>query len=302
MILFANNHKNDMNLYNLPLFVIYPIALIGRFFPKTLLNLRYFAHHKKFINWDSPRNLHEYAQALLFSSTTDIDQYAMLADKLAVRDFVKERIGEEYLTKLYGIFETSDEIKLNALPDSFVLKTNHGCGNNIVVKDKSSFDIESARKKMSYWKQFPYGDLTAQIHYSRIRPMIFAEEYLKQSDSNDILPFDYKFFCYKGEPKYILYYEGRSLNQHETPNMLFDLNWNPLPHAVLRPTSHNIPKPKSLNEMISCAKRLSSGFEFVRVDFYEIGKKPVFGEMTFTPDILANIYPSFTDLMLIHKQ
>ena len=94
MILFANNHKNDMNLYNLPLFVIYPIALIGRFFPKTLLNLRYFAHHKKFINWDSPRNLHEYAQALLFSSTTDIDQYAMLADKLAVRDFVKERIGE----------------------------------------------------------------------------------------------------------------------------------------------------------------------------------------------------------------
>ena len=102
--------------------------------------------------------------------------------------------------------------------------------------------------------------------------------------------------------RYILYYEGRALNQHETPNMLFDLNWNPIPHAVLRPILHEIPKPESLNEMILCAKKLSFGFDFVRVDFYEIGKKPIFGEMTFTPDIMFNIYSSFTDLMQIHRQ
>lgn len=291
-----------MSLYSLPLYIITPIATIGRFFPKVMLNLRYFAHYKKFICWKNPRNLHEYAQTLLFSSNTDLDKYALLADKLAVRTFIKERIGEKYLTKLYGIYDFADEITLDTLPNSFVLKTNHGCGNNIVVKDKGEFDLESAGKKLSYWKQFPYGNLTGQIHYSRIRPKIFAEEYLKQSDSHDILPFDYKFFCYKGEPKYILYYEGRALNQHETPNMLFDLNWNPIPHAVLRPILHEIPKPESLNEMILCAKKLSFGFDFVRVDFYEIGKKPIFGEMTFTPDIMFNIYSSFTDLMQIHRQ
>ena len=287
-----------MSVYNYPLFIVKPLAYIAKLMPKTILNIRYFAHHKQFINWAKPRNLHEYALSLLFHSKTDLNTYARLADKLAVRDFVTQRIGEKYLTKLYGVYQDAGEIVIEDLPNSFVLKTNHGCGNNVVVKNKSNFDYQSSRKLLNYWMHFPYGNLTGQIHYSRIKPQIFAEEYLQQTTENDTLPYDYKFFCINGEPKYILYYEGRKVNQHETPNMLFDLEWTPQVDSVLRPTLREIPKPVSLEEMISCARTLSAGFKFVRVDFYEIDGRPVFGEMTFTPDILANIKTTFTDLMI----
>ena len=149
--------------------------------------------------------------------------------------------------------------------------------------------------------KFPYGDLTGQIHYSMIKPLILAENYLKQSIESDILPYDYKFFCYKGQPKYVLYYEGRSLNGHVTPNMLFDMTWNPIPQAVIRPLDREIPKPSSFAEMIECVKKLCVGFDFVRVDFYEINNRPVFGEMTFTPDILVNVKRDYKNLMDMHK-
>lgn len=283
-----------MGIYNLPLFIVKPISLINRFMPKLVLNVRYYSHNKCFINWKNPRNLHEYALSLLFNTTTDIEEYARLADKVSVRDFVSQLIGEQYLTRLYGVYGSSKDINLDELPDSFVVKTNNGCGNNIIVRDKRTFN-EGSRIQLDYWLQFPYGDLTGQKHYSRIKPLIFVEELLRQTDDADVLPYDYKFFCINGEPKYVLYYEGRTENQHVTPNMLFDLNWTPLPQAVLRPTTHNIPKPKSFDEMLICVKRLCAGFKFVRVDFYEIDGRPVFGEMTFTPDILVNIHESFID-------
>lgn len=292
----------DMNIYNLPLPIAKAIAWWGKFCPKLILNLRHYAHHKEFIKWQNPRNIHEYALAQLFNGQTDLSLYARLADKVAVRDFVQERIGAEYLTSLYGVYETADKIDIAELPEKFVLKTNHGCGNNLIITNKEQFDINKSKALLDYWQKYPYGDLTGQIHYSKIKPLIFAEEFLQQSADANVLPFDYKFFCYKGKPKYILYYERRSVNKHETPNMLFDLNWLPIKEAVLRPTEHQIPKPQSFDKMLECVRKLCVGFDFVRVDFYEICGRPIFGEMTFTPDVLINIKRTFSELMEIHKQ
>lgn len=117
-----------MGIYNLPLYIVKPLSLIGKYMPKFILNIRYYIHNKRFINWKNPRNLHEYALSLLFSPTTDIEEYARLADKVSVRDFVSQLIGEQYLTRLYGVYGSSIDINLNDLPDSFVIKTNNGCG------------------------------------------------------------------------------------------------------------------------------------------------------------------------------
>ena len=188
-----------MGIYNLPLFIVKPISLINRFMPKLVLNVRYYSHNKCFINWKNPRNLHEYALSLLFNTTTDIEEYARLADKVSVRDFVSQLIGEQYLTRLYGVYGSSKDINLDELPDSFVVKTNNGCGNNIIVRDKRTFN-EGSRIQLDYWLQFPYGDLTGQKHYSRIKPLIFVEELLRQTDDMDVLPYDYKFFCINDSP------------------------------------------------------------------------------------------------------
>lgn len=290
-----------MNIYNFPLWVIKPLSLIGKRFPKQVIDWRYYRQNKCWIDWEHPRNIHEYSIVQYFKPDTNLKLFGQLADKVGVRDFVRERIGEQYLTKLYGVYHSVPEIDFNVLPDRFVLKTNNGCGNNVIVRDKRLMDQKEVRKRLQRWLQFPYGDLTGQIHYSLIKPLILAEEYLEQVKGKDMLPYDYKFFCYKGKPLYILYYEGRRLNGHFTPNMLYDMNWNPIADAVKRPIDHPVDIPVSFEEMKRCVANLCFGFDFVRVDFYEVNNRPVFGEMTFTPDISLYINKDFYPLMDLYK-
>lgn len=286
-----------MNIYNLPLWVIKPLSLIGRYFPKQVVNLRYFRQNKIWINWKHPNNLHQYTICQYFRPDTDLQLLGQLADKVRVRDFVKDRIGEQFLTKLYGVYDSASEIDFDSLPEQCVLKTNNGCGNNIIIRNKKQLSNRQKMKDLlDRWLRFPYGDLTGQVHYSYIKPQILAEEYLEQSAVKDILPYDYKFFCYKGKPLCVLYYEGRSQNGHLTPNMLFDMDWKPMKEAIKRPITHPIPKPVSFEMMKKCVTSLATGFDFVRVDFYEIKGCPIFGEMTFTPDISINMRDNFNPL------
>ena len=282
-----------MNLYSAPLWLIRPIALFGKHFPKIMLSIRFFKKAKRFINWKHPKSIQEIFLCQLFSPNTNIKEFSNLADKVEVRKYVKEKIGNQYLTTLYGVYNSPEEIDYSILPDKFVIKTNNGCGNNIIIKDRKQINIQNITHQLKYWLKFPYGDLTGQIHYSQIKPQILIEEYLQQPEKDDVLPYDYKFFCHKGEPLYVLFYEYRSVNGHITPNMLFDMNWNPIPDAVLRPATNIIERPKSFDKMKECVAALSKDFEFVRVDFYEINGHPIFGEMTFTPTVIENIHYNF---------
>lgn len=286
----------------LPIWLLKFIAMFTKLCPKFVLDFRNYVGVRNHINWRQPKNLQEYALTILFNKSTDLDLYARLADKIEVRKFVEDRIGQQYLTILYGTWTNAKEIDFGTLPNRFVLKTNNGCGTNFIIKDKSKIDISRVVNELNYWLKYPYGALTGQIHYSRINPKILAEEYLEQSIEKDSLPYDYKFFCYKGVPRYVLYYEGRSLNGHITPNMLFDMEWNEISEAVNRPINHKVNPPISFEEMKQCVKQLCSGFDFVRVDFYEINGRPVFGEMTFTPDIIVNIRSDFNPLMQMFKE
>src|SRR5436853_4469689 len=48
------------------------------------------------------------------------------ADKLAVRDYVAERVGTDILGRLYAVVDDPDDLDFDALPSEFVLKPNHG--------------------------------------------------------------------------------------------------------------------------------------------------------------------------------
>lgn len=274
------------------------LSKILKHFPKQILSLRYYRWTNKKLNWDNPQDL----QQLILSSyinkykNNDLKKYADLTDKIKVRDFVEKKIGKEYLTELFGVWGSAQDLDFDKLPNQFVLKTNNGCGTNIIVKDKEKMDKVDLVKNLNNWLHFPYGELTGQPHYSLINPHILAEEFLIQSQTKDILPYDYKIFCFNGEPKFILYYEDRKINGHIAKNMVFDVNWKPMTQYLKNPTDHSIPKPKSLNEMIEIAKKLSKDFEFVRVDLYEIDGKPKFGELTFTPDVMTYFKDDFLNI------
>lgn len=280
----------------LPLPLLRSIARVAARHPRRILDLRYRRWTGKSVDWKNPTNLQEFILKNVIDVAGDelkLELYSTLADKVRVRSYVTDILGEGYLPKLYGTWETVDEIDWDSLPDKFAIKTNNNCGTNIIVRDKNRLDINDARRKLSRWLKFPYGELTGQPQYSNIKPLIFAEELLEEKKDSPELPRDYKFFCFNGVPRFILYYEGRKVNGHLTPNIAYDLHWQKLDDIVRRPADHDVPPPKPLDEMIELAARLSHGLKFVRVDFYVINDRPILGEMTFTPDVVINFTSEF---------
>lgn len=201
------------------------------------------------------------------------------ADKYEVREFVKERIGEEYLNELYGVYNSVEEIDLDKLPKSFVLKATHGSGWNIICKDKNKMNWNVEFKKMKRWlrKNYYYQGKHEWV-YKDIKPRIICEKYL--SEENGQPPNDYKIFCFNGEPKLIQVDIDRFTSHRRN---FYDLNWNFKNIEILYPNNPNyqIPKPSCLDEMLDLSRKLSKDFPHVRVDFYVIENRIIFGELTF---------------------
>lgn len=247
------------------------------YYPKRYADLLYFKTFGHYINWKEPRDLNEWINYLAFN--TDTHDWSRLSDKLAARDYVSSRGLDSILIPIYGVWDNANDIDFNLLPNSFVLKTNHACGDTIMVTDKSSIDTESIRQHIRNSLSLRFGVETAEPHYLRIAPKIFAEQLVPPP-----LNIDYKVWCFHGIPECIMTISNRDIESGHYCMNVYDLDWNKHPEWV---TTHyqnsiEIPKPKRLNEMIDYARILSKGFPQVRVDFYHTNKGIFFGELTFT--------------------
>ena len=234
------------------------------------------------IDWENPQDLNEKINWMkLYGDTT---QWARLADKYRVREYVEERIGKEYLVRLYGVWERVEDIDFDALPERFVLKTNHGAGTVLPVTSKRDLNIPETRRKLDEWLKLRYGYRTIEPHYLKIKPLIIAEEYLENDTDFSTSLVDYKVYCSDGKPYAVLVCTDREIGRHSHFSY-FEVDWKPR-HDVLRikpkGTQQDCPKPECLEELLDCAARLSEGHPQVRVDFYIVKGRPVFGEMTMT--------------------
>ena len=230
------------------------------------------------LNLENPQTFNEKIQWLKLYDSTPLK--TRLADKYLVRDWVKEKIGEEYLIPLLGVWDNFDEIDFDKLPNQFVLKCNHGCGYNIIVNDKSKFNKEDARRKINNWMNEDFAFRCGlELHYSAIPRKIIAEKYIENS-GNDL--YDYKFWCFDGKVKYIQFLSERNTNGLKMA--FYDKNWEKQDFVYSYPLdSKNIPRPDNLEIMVYLAEKLAEGFNHVRVDFYRLeDSKVYFGEMTFT--------------------
>lgn len=249
------------------------------------------------LDLECPRTFNEKIQWLkLFGSTPEKGR---LADKYLVRSYVAERIGEEHLVPLLGVWDDPEEIDFDALPNRFVLKATHGSGWNIIVQDKRRINVQHIRRLLRLWLETDYCFLGFELHYHFCEPRIIAEEYMENlSPSGDEDLFDYKFWCFGGRCEFIQFFEGRSRGVHTA---IFNRNWERQPFSYDRPrVNRDVPKPDNLEEMINYAERLAGNFAHVRVDFYRLDDGSiVFGEMTFAHHNGLCIWnPPETDIML----
>lgn len=230
------------------------------------------------LNLRNPKTFNEKLQWLKLYEHNPL--MTICADKVAVREYIKEKIGEEYLIPCLGIYDNPDDIDFDKLPKKFVLKVNWGSGQNIIVKDKTKLDVDNTKKQLSEWIKFENNHYFNFFEwpYKNIKPQIIAEKYMDFGP--DIM--DYKIMCYNGTPKNLFVCSERNTELKVT---VFDLNWKRLPFIrKYHPASTKIlTKPKLLNKMVEFSKIITAPFTFVRVDFFYYNNKLYIGELTFFP-------------------
>ena len=242
-----------------------------------LIEKEYLKVFGNILDWN---NLRTYTEKMQWEKIYDKNPIkTTLTDKYAVREWVEGKIGKDYLIPLIGVWDSFDNIDFDLLPKQFVLKTNHGTGTNLIVKDKYKINMRRAKRMFDDWMKTDYAFTNSlQLHYRDIKRKIIAEKYL-ETNLGELQ--DYKFLCFDGKPCFCWVDLGRYSKHTRT---VFDMNWKlqPWTQASYGIANYDIPMPKNFDMMIDIANILSKGFSHVRVDLYNIDGKIYFGEMTFT--------------------
>lgn len=235
------------------------------------------------IDWAHPTILSEKGRWVQFN--TDTSDWPLLADKYQVRDYLQRMGLNDSLPALYGVWEHAADIDFAKLPDCFVLKTNHGCGEVMVVSDKAVIDEASVRKTMQQHLDTRYGVWTAEPHYLKIHPVIVAEELLPNTSSDSTTMVDYKVFCSWGRPIFLDICYDRDPQTHHAHESWYDPDW--VKHDEWHTGSYSpkdITRPSSLEKMYEICAKIGKDKPLMRIDFYDVDGKPYIGELTLTPN------------------
>lgn len=246
------------------------------------IQLKFYDAFGRFMDFSKPKTFNEKLQWLKLHDRKP--RYTMMVDKYKVREYISDKIGEEYLIPLLGVWDNPENIDFEALPNQFVMKCNHDSGGVIICCEKLSFNKKSAKKKLKESLNNNYYYSGREWPYKNVPRKIIAEKYMvNDSNSNEFT--DYKFFCFNGYVDCVMVCLDR--NSGDPKFYFFDKDWK-LKRLNKRgkeaPKDFTIPKPECIDEMFEIASKLSEGFPFVRVDLYQSYGKIYFGEMTFYPD------------------
>lgn len=250
-----------------------------RFVPdETHLALSYRARIGKKLNLENPKGFNEKLQWLKLHDRNPL--YTTLVDKYRVKQWVADKIGDEYVTKTYAHWDRAEDIDISILPERFVLKTNHDCGGVVICRDRSEFDLGMAKKKLAKHLKTNYYWGGREWPYKNVKPLVFAEEYLDPADGMDDLP-DYKLYCFNTGHVVSCAMTERFTESGYTATY-FDEDWRRLDIVDKGHGSRpEIPMPAQFDLMKELSAKLAEGIPFVRVDFFVSTSRLLFGEMTF---------------------
>jgi hypothetical protein len=241
------------------------------------LRLLYRGEMGKKLHLTPPRTFDEKLQWLKLHDKNPI--YPQLCDKIAVRDFVRERVGDTHITPIFGIWDDPDKIDFSTLPEQFVLKCTHDSGGVILCPNKSELDRDAVRASLKKWLMRDYSIAGREWPYHFVPRRVFAEAFLPGTIG--ARPDDYKFYCFDGVVRIILLCTNH--RKTHTDYLYFDTELRPYPINALSialPKDYKMPIPPHLNEMLEIARQLSAGFPHVRVDLFDTPGGVRFGEIT----------------------
>lgn len=255
------------------------MGLFNHLSDEEFLKKKYKVLMGKELNLNPPVTFNEKLQWLKIHDHNPL--YTTMVDKYAAKDYVANIIGKEHIIPTLGVWDRFDEIDFEQLPNEFVLKCTHDSGGLVICPDKNKLDRNAAKRKIEkclkrnyYWsgREWPYKD---------VKPRIIAEKYMTDGTNKEIM--DYKMMCFNGKHKASFVCSNR-FSKEGLKVTFYDTNWKRMPFERHYPASKvEIEKPRTYDEMVELAEKLSMKIPFVRVDFYEILGKIYFGELTFSP-------------------
>ena len=281
-----------MKIKKLFFFITHPRQIYLRFALKKLnknvglyddvefIKKKYRIIFGKEINLEYPKTFNEHINWMKLYFREPI--LGQLVDKIAVREYVKEKIGDKHLVPIIGTFDTPDDIDFNKLPDKFVLKCNHNAHEGMFFcrgeEEKRKLNIPKIKENLIKGLKEDHYLISKEWPYSLVKPRILCEQLLEEESQNGLA--DYKLFYFNGEFKLLKICTDRFSK--------FAVDWydKDLHHLNVLNEAKNREKDivldkKVINEMIVLGKKLVSNFPECRVDFYYCNETIYFGEMTF---------------------
>lgn len=250
-----------------------------------MLRMQYLLHTGNVLHLQAPKRFTEKLQWYKLYYRDPVMQQCV--NKHAVRNYVKQCGLEYILNECYGCFNSVDEIDINKLPKSFVVKDTLGGGGSsvIIVKDKAKTNLELLQGTIRKWTQKQTGKILKHVGrewvYENQRNQIVIERLIEpENEKRGVV--DYKMHCFGGVVKVVDVAAYRKFGGF-TPFVTLDADYNKLTVRYLNEDILNdIPaKPNNFDEMKAVAERLSERFPYVRVDLYNENSKILFGELTF---------------------
>ncbi len=227
-------------------------------------------------------------------------------DKFLVREIVEKIIGGKYLIPLLFVHNKVSDINFELLPQEFIIKINHGSGQNILVRDKNKLDKSATINQLEYWFKKNHYFNSREWQYKNIVPKVLIEKLIL--DANGNVPSDYKFHCINGKLEFIQVFLDRFGDQKR---VFYSREWEEMPFiwspifkdgSIKYNKSKGIKKPKMLSEMIEVAEKLAQEFYYIRVDLYQTNDRIYFGELTFSHmSGFAKFFPAEWDLFYGQK-
>lgn len=242
---------------------------------RTYIKWMYYKHFGKFPDLKNPRTYTEKMQWNKLYNRKAI--YTTMADKLAVKDYISNTIGESYVIPTLMVWKNAKAIDLNQLPNKFILKCNHDSHSKYVCVDKDSFDLNTAIRGLNQHLKsnaFWYG---REWSYKNIKPYVFAEKLL-EPPGGDLI--DYKIMCFDGKAKLVMINSNR-FGVGGLREAIYDLNWNKTDITQGYPAEQDYEMPDNYSEMIELSEFLAKSINLIRVDWYNFSGRLYFGEFTF---------------------
>lgn len=275
---FLSNNPAGRNMYVTCAYWYYRIRLW--FVPDlAMLRKNYKKKFGTYPNLENPSTFNEKLSWLKLNDRTPL--HTQCADKYAVREHIAKKIGEEYLIPLVFHSKELKDVVPENFPDDmpFIIKTNHDSGGGVFVENKTDIDWKQARADLKLRLLDNYYYRSGEWQYKNIDTCILAEQLL--IDENGEIPADFKLHCFNGKLGFVQVDIDRSTDHKRN---IYDPEWNLLDCEYIYKKGRDIEKPKVLEKMKSLAEVIAKDFTFARVDFYNIGEKIYFGEITFHPE------------------